>query len=1079
MIRQVNIKTLVGCLLIPSLLFAQPKKIIEVPYSTSDFYYGFNNTAEELKVQKIPDLPISGKAFRLNYDIKGGNLKITNGPNYYNRPLHTPELRTIINAGDRPAFLLWTNNQYFRTEKAKNWGIADLLGHCFIGISNRQQSKWLHNFSYCHTTFHPGWVEYELKDDGFKGSIVKINVVPHQSGAIYINIVIEGKSCDIIWSHGFIDYKPFGPAIMKNFQPRDFSLDQPAYAEGDTIMLHKGTAIFKDKFDFRNWVAVASKPVSNEVMIVEGTSRIDNAPLDLYKTTTTKAPVVVGKIQPVQIGEKQTATLVLDWGRDNDPVFQMKWAVNSLTEKVEEGKAYFTNRIETRSIKTPNDTLNTIFGFTVVAADAMWHPPGIVHTPYVWSAIINFFRNIYGITSIGDHERVASMYHLMAGNGPDGRMWGHLSSPQDEPKAAWYQSYGSVIDMLWHHYLWTNDKELLRKYAPVIDKVLAYEDSVFMDKRGLYKDKLSFWASDAFSYEEGSTVKSVFIWRAYQIRSWIAAINGEDDIKYKKRADEIKNTIYSHFWNEQGGYFYDSYANDVDKVPIPIAPAIYHPIEFGFPTVEQSTRMFNWMEVNLMSPTGILRVNNWYPITWSHHIYSPLETANGAVAAYKLRRSETGYKMLKGVINGTWQNTLVPGSIACLSNSKGDITTMDVDFGDGISLFLRAVVEGLYGIDMNMPRGFISFKPNFPADWNNAELTLPDVPVYQFKKNKQGKTETLNYLLNLKQSLKLEASIPVNGKVKRVSINNEDVKFTVLEAENQMVVNFNTKPDKVHNIIIEYLPVKSTVIQNNLTNVKTTRSADIIPVQGKVTTIAKDQKLKYEAVNLTAKKGFDFSLAHGLFPGEFIWSILWQIQAVGKPYSCFYNENFENDITGIESNKGVPFKINKEHILGCRFSYETATWSSKNMLPQIELTDNVNIEVNKPAKEVNLLFSGFCSPMSYMLNQLEVTLLYEGGNNLVYHLKTPDHFDIISQHFSVCEPIAIGWFGTAETLDELEPKYLSTHCYYHDGLKRKFMMMLHGDVLTLPGASGILKEIKIKAIQRQSGALIYGVTVGN
>src|SRR5205085_7669132 len=51
------------------------------------------------------------------------------------------------------------------------------------------------------------------------------------------------------------------------------------------------------------------------------------------------------------------------------------------------------------------------------------------------------------------------------------------------------------------------------------------------------------------------------------------------------------------------------------------------------------------------------------------------------------------------------------------------------DFGDAVGITSRTIVEGLFGVRPDAIAGTLAVRPGFPADWDHAKLTHPDVPL--------------------------------------------------------------------------------------------------------------------------------------------------------------------------------------------------------------------------------------------------------------------------------------------------------------------------------------------------------------
>jgi len=1044
---------------------------------TSDLFYGFAGEIMENQLVK-PECPVKERVFRSDYTVCDAGLSILNGPNLFNRPLFTPGCRTFITVGDRPAFILWTNNHYKKKENA-DWGIPDCLGYCYLGLRLGKRSKWLHEFDSCETVYHPGWVEYSLRDSMFTALAIRIDVIPHVSGAVFLYIHIKTDETsppaesEIIWSYGCLTYE--GTAgWVDNFdlQSRVFPWDQPEIASNDSISFVEGFAVLKDSEDPANWVAVGTYPVSDELQSVDAEKRLKVTPMELLHCPADEKPLAAGRI----VTKKNTlgfdTCILLNWGRNTDAVKETMPLLENWQKCIEQAKGYFDARSKSITIATPNKELDTVFKFNAVALDSLWNAPGINHGAYSWGGLAAFFRNYYGLTCCGDHERVRSALSFHCGLDEKGRLRNLAGSSEEKPIAAMYESYGSILDMLWHHYLWTGDRETLKNWVFVIDGLLDYEEANRKDANGLFVDHLGFWASDSFDYENGCAVGTTFVWLMYTVRGRIAEALNADPTSFYRRADEIKSVMFSTLWNEEGGYFYDSLHPDGNRIPSPIAPAIYHPIEFGLTEKEESERMMDYLLERLTSPEGLVKVNDWYPIHWSQNLYSPMDTLNAAIAAYKLKCGPEAYQMLMGAITGALHRAVTPGSISCHCSSTG-ISRNGTDFGDGVSLFLRTVVEGLFGIRMNVPNERVEVSPNFPSDWEKAEISLPDMPLFQYEKIPSGSYERIQIKIQLRTPLNIRLVLPVSGYVQSVRANGVTTKFKI-------------NNDRIPSVKIDLQQTTECKVNidynagEKLSPSSIRRQTDSFPTMPCVA----EEPLAYknfEYVNLENYYNIAFTDIGNLYPEELLWGLDWY----GKDWRCQEELALCEDHI-LYAGNGVPFFVDGSRVTAVRKKppQMREAWSAYllkiNQRIAGDIPESLTIAVNKPADDIYLLVSGLCSPMTCHLPQLEIKMIYHGGVVKTYSFTSPDDFDFISQHTTNHSAKHLGWFGPEERMagmqGDLERRKILMDT--KDLLNPYIMLQqLHADVIRLNGMQGVLKEIAFKPLQSQSGVVLHGITL--
>jgi hypothetical protein len=1042
-----------------------------VRFMTPDLYYGLSEAAHADPSDVQFKCRLDGKKFRSDYKLCPGGLEITNGPNLFNRPLYAPGCKAFLTAGDRPAFILWTNNHYLKADQ-QGWGSPDGLGYFYPGLSDGTTSKYFKDFDSCRTVYHPGWVEYHLRDKAFKGVETLFEAVPSENGAMILSIhlTLSGPAAkaayrdtiELVWTHGCLK-NTLGSCWIDSYDIQSTAVpwDQADLADNDKLEFSDNLAIIRDSRDLDNWAAVGCKPAPYRLFAADATARLTTTPDQIFNRPAEGKPLAAGRVRPSLIGKNTLeAQVVLKWDRKSDPKVVMEPIVSEPEKYSTGGKNYFKVRTERIWVKTPDPEFDSVFMFDTCAIDSMWHAPAISHGPYSWGGLTTIFRVYYGATCAGDHDRIASAFNYHCIPSDEGWLSNVSPSVENKPNRSGYENYGSTADMLWHHYLWTGDTETLRQWAPMIDGMLKYEEGNRKDAYGLFKDSLGFWCSDSSNYEEGCAVGSTYVYQIYAIRAKMAKVFGEDPAAFLKRADEIKASLYQHLWNEKEGFFCDSIMADGQKLPSPIAPAIYHPIEYGLVDAQDGNRMFDWMVKRLTSVYGVVRVDDWYPISWSHNVYSPLETANAGNAAYKLRRGEIGYKMLKGVVHGALHDAVVPGSISCHASSTG-FTTNGTDFGDGNSLFMRCAVEGLFGIEMNVPEGYVGLSPNFPEGWTQAEMHLPDVPVYRYKNSVSGKNGVSSFELCLSRNLSVRGSVPVSGDAQSVNVNGSPVKFTVSRYRDRNFVSFETPAGDNFQIKIKYAATGRKIDSLDKDLQALAYEVQLIPASISMKSAGSLDKLSYEKIPLGNYQTVPFNDVYKLYPGEQTWTMT----GLDETWGCVWNTCFGGgDSVSMTSRSGVPFAFDKKNVAALKWSHQNVSWKSRT--GEVNLPQTLTIEVNKPAEEVFLLLSGFSTPMTCYLPQIRIELNYADGGAFTYELATPYELDFISQHTSVHPAESMGLFGKKSGLPgtvTVEPK---------DIIDR-----LHADVLHLKGAAGILKSITLTCLQRQSGVVLYGLTV--
>ena len=1022
-----------------------------VPHMTSDLYYRFEGPLMDSQLSKAAR-PQKDKTFRSDYTVRDGCLEIINGPNLFNRPLFAPECKSLLTAGDRPAFIFWESNHYQKFEEL-NWGILNTLGYSYIGFACGGRSKWLHELEHCHTVFHPGWIEYKLSDEAFSGVTAALNVVPHRSGAFYLEFTFAAEPGaeipEIIWTHGCLSYEGKN-CFMSSYDPQSRLIPwrQPELAANDSVTFTGSAAVLRDDTDGANWVCAAAWPQAVECASVDANCQIEVAPAEIFSCPSTGSPMAALRVRAQEAGHgKAQACLALNWGRGASPQPALTADPALWRSAVAEGVAYFEERCDRIAIHTPDEELNTMFRFAAVAADGMWHPPAVNHCAYSWGGLTTIFRIFYGLTCCGDHDRVHSALDFHCALDSDGRLCNLAGSDSERPQASQYESYGSTADMLWHHYLWTGDLALLREWAPVLDALLAYEERALRDADGLYIDHLGFWASDSFEYEFGCAVGSTMVWRMYTVRGKIAEALGEDPSPFFARAEEVRQRLDAKLWNEEAGFYFDTVYTGGEAVPSTTAPDVYHPIEYGLVSGEKARRMLAHMLKRLTSEDGLVRVDDWLPINWSHNVYSPMETANAAVAAYLLDEKDSAYRMLKGTIKGAIYKALVPGAICCHASSTG-VTKNGTDFGDGVSLFLRCVTEGLFGIHMDVPHEALTIRPNFPDDWEKAELSLPDIPQLSYARNADG----ICLRIELARAQHVTLELTQGARVTGVNANGQDAVCKL--ADGRMTVQLPKASSLCVQISISAQTPNTQCAPRGAAPAEMPDTAEAVPFDLKTAFAGA------KPIDLNAYRNMRFEDIWKVYPQV----LNWNLSNFGTGWRC------EADMDEVNAALGAPLALSPDTVAAVRKCYHTKVklWNGECL--DADLPERLSIRVDQRASTVYLIASGLCSPMSCYLPQVEILLVYD-DETLKRQLVSPYEFDFVSQHTSHLPAVHIGWFGTSEDLAAQKAGDMPID---YDPLNCNGVHQLHADIIRLDGKPGMLREIVVTALKNESGMILHG-----
>lgn len=448
----------------------------------------------------------------------------------------------------------------------------------------------------------------------------------------------------------------------------------------------------------------------------------------------------------------------------------------AMTDPVGELEARSRQKHAAVEITTPDPLLNLTIPPAAIALDACWHADTFYHGAHTYHHPFMGWRAWYGPTVIGWHDRVVQAMRMHAAsqvNGPvsTGEVGWDQSDQYHRLKAStgfipeypldrstgelqprrniFYNMQEVFVDHCLHHLEWTRDLGLARELFPVIAEVLDWEAQVLdPDGDGLYQNWLNTWISDAHAYNGGGCAQaSAYNYRANTVMGHLAALLGFDGRRFHERAEKIRRAFQEILWLPEPGVvaeYVDTVGNRLVH-PSPELASIYHAIESGIVDPFQAHQMLRFTRTDLRNESATPRAgrlvwsSNWYPPNYSSCGLYAAENAHLAWAYFITGQAREGQEILRGLVDAHFMGW-TPGTVAhCLTG--GGFSGGCPDFPDVTSMYLRLVVEGLFGARCNLLGNEITISPAMPEDWRNARMKIPDLElVYERRRRTEGLT---------------------------------------------------------------------------------------------------------------------------------------------------------------------------------------------------------------------------------------------------------------------------------------------------------------------------------------------------
>jgi len=417
-------------------------------------------------------------------------------------------------------------------------------------------------------------------------------------------------------------------------------------------------------------------------------------------------------------------------------------------------------------------------------------PPGIVTASKggdKWNYAL-CYRHVHAASDIGLEHRALDYLNLLSLNRkPDGRVASLLADFKGDAHPTLFEE--SFIDSVWHHYKWTGDLAAVRRLWPTLTGAAAWMDkNLDPDGDNLYKDTLHQWKSDYDNRGPSSAFQTALVRRAYADLAELATKLGHTDQaeKYAAKAGAIRAAAQQELWSNEFGVL-------GSKCPLgllrlhPQCLDVDIPIWTGLTDANQSVMLADWY-LNNASFTDkqggrYFYDNDWWPMVFSNHLPAQGDMMMSAWGLMLSGRHEEGARSLATAAAMCYRGP-TPG-FAAVFDSKGVAAGGDKVTCQGA--FLRALVEGVFGITPNLDEGRIIVHPRFPADWNHARFTRPGLDL-AWRRNGNEQTFRATTAANVR----CRFEIPVNSTTTSVTLDGKPVKPTMTPGMGWAVLDIET-----------------------------------------------------------------------------------------------------------------------------------------------------------------------------------------------------------------------------------------------------------------------------------------------
>ncbi len=752
----------------------------------------------------------------LRYWPVGTDFVITNGVEFFNRPLYSMNSGFRIDGGDKPEFSLY---------------LPGRGGNLRLGIKTAAGVKWLNDARQIVTRYRPGSLLYAIHDPLLGNGELDVAVLPlADTKGFIVRAELRGAAADLFMAYG-------GANGMRGSRDGDIGCErqpvseffqmQPEQCRSNVFSIAANTFKLRD-----NKTIIAGVLPSGAKLFVADAPQW-NSPASLLASAAAPAalPVVVGEVavksgRPVYLALQQLSRdgqqelpVYRDVSKNNasEPAAGQSVAVYQASDlpKVFAGAEQHRRAIAERvAVGTPDPFINAAAAALNIAADSVWDDKqqAFMHGAVAWRTRLLGWRGQYAGDELGWHDRTAEHFAGFAKNQNVSPIPATIPPPDDQfnlaRSEAAIHSNGDMshnhydmnlvaVDAFFRHLLWTGDTNYAAQMWPVIERHFAWEHRLFRrefgpDKLPLYEAYAAIWASDDLNYDGGGTAHaSAYNYFANLMAARVARILGKDPAPYETEANLILRGMNKYLWLSGEGNFAES--KDLLGLQL-VHPnsglwTFYHTIDSEVPMPQQAWQMSRWIDnhiahIPIEGPNVpnenlfTLPETSWMPYQWSLNNVVMAEAAHTSLGFWQANRPETAFRLFKGELLDSMFLGLCPGNVGAMTSHDMARGEAQRDFADAIGVNSRALVEGLFGVRPDALAGELKIVPGFPTNWDHASIHHPD---FNFEFQRAGAKESYAVEPKFPRPMKLDLQIAARGNAAKVTVNGKTAKWSWVE----------------------------------------------------------------------------------------------------------------------------------------------------------------------------------------------------------------------------------------------------------------------------------------------------------
>src|ERR1017187_4826390 len=497
----------------------------------------------------------------LRYWPVGTDFVITNGAEFFNRPLYCLNSGLRIDGGDKPEFSLY---------------LPGRGGNLRFGIQTSAGVKWLNKAQEIIARYQPGAMTYEIQDALLMShDELRLTALP-LSGTKGFIIRAELDSArlpvELVWAFG-------GANGMKGQRGGDIGCEREPVSQffqlrseqcrGNEFSIATNTFVLRSKT-----ATIAGVASAGAIHSIADAKQWENLSRLLVSVGATNVLLLV--VGEIELSSAQPVFLALLPVESGGKIFSAE-ELPELFLKAEEHRRAVAERV---IVETPDAFVNAAATALNAAADAIWddQQQSFMHGAVAWRQRLLGWRGPYAGDELGWHDRTAKHFEGFAKQQnvnpvPEvipsadesanlSRNESALHSNGDLTKTH-YDMNLVAVDAFFRHLFWTGDLDYAKKMWPVIERHLAWERRLFRrefgaEKLPLYEGCAAIWASDDLAYNGGGAAHaSALNFYANKMAARVAKLIDKDPTPYEHEANLISRAMQKYLWLPDEGNFAD------------------------------------------------------------------------------------------------------------------------------------------------------------------------------------------------------------------------------------------------------------------------------------------------------------------------------------------------------------------------------------------------------------------------------------------------------------------------------------------------------------------------------------------